>query len=99
MKKYLMIAMAVLCLALVGCGAKHTNAKEEKVVEGTLQEKKDFMFTIEEDADTFYGFSFEEKPDGYDALKNGDTVKVVYNGELSEVDPFTGDIISIEKVK
>ena len=27
----------------------------------------------------------------------GDTVKVTYTGEISEVDPFNGTVISVEK--
>ena len=32
-------------------------------------------------------------------LENGDVVTVTYTGTISEVDPFDGEIISIEKIK
>ena len=44
-------------------------------------------------------FNFDEKPENYDEFENGDQVKVTYTGILSEVDPFDGEIISIEKTK
>lgn len=30
-------------------------------------------------------------------VAGGDTVKVTYTGEISEVDPFNGTVISVEK--
>ena len=39
--------------------------------------------------------AFEE----YDDVAVGDSVTVTYTGALSEVDPFEGTIVSVEKVK
>ena len=36
---------------------------------------------------------------GLDQVKSGDRVTVTYTGILSEIESFTGEIISIEKVK
>ena len=36
-------------------------------------------------------------PEGLSDVKEGDEVTVTYTGELSEVDAFTGTIISVEK--
>ncbi len=36
---------------------------------------------------------------GFDQVKSGDRVTVTYTGILSEIESFTGEIISIEKVK
>ena len=41
----------------------------------------------------------EEKPDGLESVCNGDTVIVKYIGTISEVDPFEGEVISVEKTK
>ena len=42
-------------------------------------------------------FSFETAPEGLENVAGGDTVKVTYTGEISEVDPFNGTVISVEK--
>lgn len=73
--------------------------EEEKTVTGTLDEVKDFMFVIRMEDDTCYAFAFDEKPEGLDELKVGDPVTVTYTGEVTEIDPFTGEIISVEKAE
>ena len=52
------------------------------------------MFTIESDKGT-YAMTFDTAPEGLSDVK--DEVTVTYTGELSEVDAFTGTIISVEK--
>ena len=69
----------------------------EQTVTGTIDEIKDFMFIVTDDSGNSYEFSFDTKPDGLDNVQAGDKVKVTYTGELSEVDAFTGKIISVEK--
>ena len=64
---------------------------EEKTITGTIDEIKDFMFGAA------YEFSFETAPEGLENVAGGDTVKVTYTGEISEVDPFNGTVISVEK--
>lgn len=73
------------------------NTDTEQTVTGTIDEIKDFMFVVTDDSGNSYEFSFETKPDGLDNVQAGDKVKVTYTGELSEVDAFTGKIISVEK--
>ena len=73
------------------------NTDTEQTVTGTIDEIKDFMFIVTDDSGNSYEFSFETKPDGLDNVQAGDRVKVTYTGELSEVDAFTGKIISVEK--
>ena len=46
-----------------------------------------------------YSFTFEEKPEGLENVSNGDTVTVKYTGTISEVDPFEGEVLSVEKAK
>ena len=72
---------------------------EEKELTGTIDEIKDFMFVITDKNDTPYSFSFEKKPEGLENVSNGDTVTVKYTGTISEVDPFDGEILSVEKIK
>ena len=43
--------------------------------------------------------SFDATPEGLSDVKNGDTVTVTYTGELSEVDAFTGTVISVKKAE
>ena len=99
MKKKLtvLIMLAVLTMSvLAGCGSK---GEEEKTVTGTFMEKKDFMFTIQDERGHYFGFNFDVKPDNYADFDNGDIVTVTYTGTITEVDPFDGEILSIEKVK
>ena len=44
-----------------------------------------------------YAMTFDTAPEGLSDVKEGDEVTVTYTGELSEVDAFTGTIISVEK--
>ena len=99
MKKKLMVLMMVVVLAMslfAGCSSK---GEEQKTVTGTFMDKKDFMFTILDERGHYYGFNFDVKPADYPNVENGDVVTVTYTGTISEVDPFEGEIISIEKIK
>lgn len=75
---------------------KAEEAKEEEL-KGKISDIKDFMFTVTTDDGKSYALNFDKKPEGLDKLKDGDEVVVHYTGELSEVDPFEGEILSIEK--
>ena len=100
MKKKIMLLMMVLVLAVsvfAGCGSKESNA--EQTLTGTFMDKKDFMFTILDERGRYYGFNFDVKPADYPNVENGDIVTVTYTGTVTEVDPFDGEIISIEKIK
>jgi len=112
MKKKFLTMLAVLTVSagvISGCSSKtqpgtdnnavQENKEEEGVSEvaGTLDEIKDFMFVVTDDAGASYAFSFEEKPEGLDQVAVGDKVIVKYTGTISEVDAFTGEILSIEK--
>ena len=70
---------------------------EEKTITGTIDEIKDFMFIITDESAAAYDFTFETAPEGLENVAGGDTVKVTYTGEISEVDPFNGTVISVEK--
>ena len=72
-------------------------SQEEKELTGTIDDIKDFMFVVTED--TPYSFTFDEKPDGLESVASGDKVTVKYTGTISEVDPFEGKIISVEKAE
>ncbi len=74
------------------------NAEESaSEVTGILDEIKDFMFVVTDDAGVSYAFTFEEKPEGLEKVAVGDKVIVKYTGTVSEVDAFTGEVLSIEK--
>ena len=112
-KKLITIVMGMVFWAGLfgGCGqteVKQDNAitnnseegtAEEKELTGTIDEIKDFMFVITDENDTPYSFTFEEKPEGLENVSNGDTVTVKYTGTISEVDPFEGEVLSVEKAK
>lgn len=78
---------------------KEEGTAEEKELTGTIDEIKDFMFAVTDENDTPYSFTFEEKPEGLENVSNGDTVTVKYTGTISEVDPFEGEVLSVEKAK
>ena len=69
---------------------------ETKTVSGKLEDEKDMLFILTSDSGESYAIGFETAPQGYDQLKVGDTVVMEYTGELSEVDAFTGEIISLK---
>ena len=74
-------------------------SQEEKELTGTIDDIKDFMFVVTDDKDIPYSFTFNEKPDGLESVVSGDKVTVKYTGTISEVDPFEGKIISVEKAE
>lgn len=78
---------------------KEEGTAEEKELTGTIDEIKDFMFVVTDENDTPYSFTFEEKTEGLENVSNGDTVTVKYTGTISEVDPFEGEVLSVEKAK
>ena len=80
-----------------GTEAGNQTDGEQKTLVGTVEEIKDFMFIVTDETGAAYEMSFDTKPEGLDSIAAGDKVKVTYTGELSEVDPFTGTIISVEK--
>lgn len=75
------------------------DSQEEKELTGTIDDIKDFMFVVTDDKDTPYSFTFDEKPDGLESVASGDKVTVKYTGTISEVDPFEGKILSVEKAE
>ena len=98
----LVLALTV-CLA-AGCGKGKeeavggADAAESSTLTGTLDEVKDFMFTVTDDAGDAYVFSLKDgdKPQGLDDVAVGDTVTVTYTGTLSVVDGLDGTIVSVE---
>lgn len=71
--------------------------QEVSEVKGTIDEIKDFMFIVTDDNKVSYAFTFEEKPEGLKEVSVGDKVIVKYTGSISMVDPFMGEILSVEK--
>lgn len=108
-KKLITVLMGLMLSAglIGGCGqtnnssesVKQEETAEGKELTGTIDEIKDFMFVVTDKNGTSYGFTFEEKPEGLENVSNGDTVTVKYTGTVSEVDPFEGEVISVEKTQ
>ena len=92
---------AVLLLACAGCGGKKSGESgEEKTLTGTLDEVKDFMFVVIDDNGDSYALTFEgNAPEGLSEREVGDRVTVTYTGELSVVDAFTGQVLSVKAAK
>ena len=80
---------------------KVSEAAEAQTVTGTIESIKDFMFTIQTEDGKTYELSFEQgkAPEGLSAVKEGQKVTVSYTGELSEVDAFQGQILSVRAAK
>ena len=73
---------------------------EEKTLTGTLDEVKDFMFVVTDAGGTSYEFSFDESnPVDLSGVSVGDQVTVTYTGTVSEVNPFDGTVLSVEKAE
>ena len=72
-------------------------AKDAKEIKGSILEVKDLMFSIKTDDGKEYALNFDKAPEGLSEVKEGDEVTVEYTGELSEVDSFTGTILSVKK--
>ena len=102
MRRFGTLALAVLLVMtlLAGCGGKNDSRteKEEHVLSGTVEEKKDFMLVVADDNGDEYALTINgDKPEGWDDAAVGDRVDVTYTGELSVVDPFTGEVLSVTK--
>lgn len=109
----IMMIIFISALMLVSCGGKKDASAPEQgetasatqqdtsTITGTIDEIKDFMFVIEADDGNPYAFPYDsgDKPEGLADVAVGDSVKITYTGELTVVDNFTGEIISIEKIK
>lgn len=95
------LALAV-CLA-AGCGSGKQQPAQEasSTLTGTLDEVKDFMFTVTDEAGNAYVFPVKEgsKPEGLEDVSVGDTVTVTYTGTLSLVDGLDGSVLSVEKAE
>ena len=113
MKKYLVLLGMVLTLGLaVGCGNKEnleaetatkivTNIEEGKVVTGVIDEiAEDYYFSIQVEDGTYYQFPLLEENDfELGDAGVGDKIKLIYDGELSEVDMFDGTLLGCELVE
>lgn len=77
--------------------SSQTEQEDVSTISGTISEIKDFAFTLETDDGNAYMLTFENPPEGLDQVKENDSVTVKYSGELSEIDPFKGEVISVEK--
>lgn len=89
---------AVLLLTCIGCGAKKADeSTDEQTLTGTLDEVKDFMFVVTDDDGNSYALGFDgSMPEGLEEQEIGSRVTVTYTGDLSVVDPFTGQILSVK---
>ena len=88
---FVCLLAAVLLLACAGCGAKKSEESvEEKTLTGTLDEVKDF------NGDSYALTCEGNAPEGLSEREVGDRVTVTYTGELSVVDAFTGQVLSVE---
>ena len=107
MKKLFALFAAMTLLIASGCGAssekggetvQEDTIQEDTVQElaGTLDDVKDFMFVVTDGTGVSYALSFEETPEGLAECRTGTDVTVRYTGKLSEVDAFTGEILSVQ---
>ena len=107
MKKLFALFAAMTLLIASGCGASsekggetvHEDTIQEDTVQeltGTLDDVKDFMFVVTDSTGVSYALSFEETREGLAECRTGTDVTVRYTGKLSEVDAFTGEILSVQ---
>ena len=87
-----------ICWRLWKAGCRNDNTGDtSKGKRGTIEEEKDFMFIVTDQDGASYEFDFDETPEGLDGGLAGDQVTVTYAGTVSEVDPFSGTILSVQK--
>ena len=107
MKKLFALFAAMTLLIASGCGASsekggetvHEDTIQEdtlKELTGTLDDVKDSLFVVTDSTGVSYALSFEETPEGLAECRTGTDVTVRYTGKLSEVDAFTGEILSVQ---
>ena len=97
-KRYALLLTGLLTLSLAaGCGAKTDNAGETSAPAVSESQAAESTEQTADESGAAYEFSFETAPEGLENVAGGDTVKVTYTGEISEVDPFNGTVISVEK--
>lgn len=73
----------------------------EMTIKGKISEIKDMQFVLTDEKGDSYLLTFEadKKPEGLADAKDGDMVEVVYTGELSMTDAFSGTIKSVKVMK
>ena len=106
-KRNLFAAAAVSLILATGCGAQPSSqpvSSAEETVSTQVSESADTPSAEASSADTDVKTSsitgtIDATPEGLSDVKNGDTVTVTYTGELSEVDAFTGTVISVKKAE
>lgn len=105
LKKILCITALASVLTIISACGKSADIENDVQTEssaftGTVEEKKDFMLIVADNQNNAYPFTFDDEDDlDLDDIQVGDEVKVTYTGEVSMVDPFTGKVISVEKIK
>lgn len=89
-----MLLTAVMMMGVLsGCGSR-----KGKTVSGTVDEIKQFMFVIETEEGAFYSFPLKDDDEiDFSGISVGDEIVVEYEGTISEIDAFTGELISVEK--
>ena len=105
----MVVTMAMAAAMMTGCGAKGDTASQTtqesqtadaSTMSGTLDEVKDFMFVVTDAQGASYAFTFDgEKPARQDNAKNDDKLTETNTEEKSEVDPFEGEVLSVEVSK
>ncbi|MEG0565833.1 MAG: hypothetical protein RR590_06385 [Hungatella sp.] len=77
-----------------------TMAEATKTLECTMDEMKDFMFTVVDADKNAYVFPIDEKkPIDLTGIQVGDKIVVTYTDELDLYDTFQGEILSVVKAK
>lgn len=101
MKKFFALLTAMTLLFAAGCSTGgDKNNGDASTFTGTLEQVKDFMFIVTDDQGHSYSFAADDDtPKLLENVKEGDKVVVSYKGELSEVDAFQGEVVSVEPAK
>ena len=90
-KKTIYVLATVMCMSIfTACGSTNradagNEVQQEVQAEDNMQKEQQA------------GAEGNAEPQGLENVSVGDKVKVTYTGELSEVDAFSGTIVSVEK--
>ena len=87
-------------------GSSSNGMDESSPMDDLKEDAKDTLLPSEGTADTkqstmtgTINFEQDQKPDGLSDVKDGDKVTVTYTGTVSEVDAFSGTVLSVKKAE
>ena len=80
-------------------GSSSNGMDESSPMDDLKEDAKDTLLPSADGTDYAFSFEQDQKPDGLSDVKDGDKVTVTYTGTVSEVDAFSGTVLSVKKAE